>query len=81
MSHMPAPLALAAFIAETRPDWDRLQIQQTIDRARTVGWAYEHFVGALIRTAFDKDATPAEVDHMRPKTPPRPTSWTRGEAA
>ena len=81
MTYRPAPLALAAFIRDTRPDWDPTEVQQAIDRARTTGWAYEHFVSALIRTAFDKDATPRDVDYMRPKVPPRPASWSGGEAA
>ena len=75
--HRAAPLELAAFIAATRRDWEPLHIQQAIDRARGNGWAYENFVSSLIRTAFDSHATsPREVDHMRPKTPPRIESWT-----
>jgi hypothetical protein len=73
--HRPAPLELRDFITATRPDWNPLHIQQTIDRARGHGWAYEHFVGALWRTACDPDATPRDTDHMRPKTQPRHESW------
>lgn len=67
MSHRVAPLELAAFLAATRPDWDPLEIQQAIDRARIVDWPYEHFVGAVLRTAWDDDATPQDVTHMRPR--------------
>lgn len=75
-SYQPAPLELRDFVAATRPDWEPLAIQQAIDRARGHGWAYEHFVGALWRTACDPDAAPRDVDHMRPKTQARPESWT-----
>ncbi len=75
MTHQPAPLQLADFIAATRSDWEPREIQQAIDRARGHGWAYTHFVGALWRTACDDDAGPRDVDHMRPRTPPRPESW------
>lgn len=67
MTRQLAPLELAAFLAATRPDWDRMHIQQAIDRARQAGWPYEHFVGAFVRTAWDDQAAPGEVDHHKPK--------------
>ncbi|GGK61882.1 hypothetical protein Sme01_03750 [Sphaerisporangium melleum] len=67
MTHHLAPLELAEFLAATRPDWERMHIQQAIERARQAAWPYEHFVGAFWRTACDDDATPAEVDHLQPK--------------
>ncbi len=66
MAHQLAPLELAGFLAATRPDWEPLEIQQTIDRARSAEWPYEHFVGCMIRIAWDDDSKPGEVDHMKP---------------
>lgn len=65
--HQLAPLELAGFLAATRPDWERLAIEQAIERARGWEWPYEHFVGCFVRVAWDDESAPGEVDHMRPK--------------
>lgn len=72
MTHRLAPLELVEFLLATREDWDRLAVQQAVDRARGDEWPYENFVGAFVRIAFDDDSTPDEVDHMRPKALRRP---------